>query len=159
MDSDREGNVRAVGPSKAQASRKEASLFKRKRRGEKEVEKTQGKGKERFSEVWEERKEEEGAVKTMVSLDEKGRKNVWRNFHVGTTKMGLVREHINPNVIEGRDGTIQLEELIDLGLVILSDNAWETGMTFLNNARNNLMDNFWSFKWIFHEIEGLKYMM
>ena len=73
--------------------------------------------------------------------------------------MGLVGEHINPEVLKGRDGKIQLEELIDPSLVILSDNGRETSMNFLNNARNSLVDNFGSIKWIFHEIEEIKFKL
>ena len=38
------------------------------------------------SEALEERKEEDGLVKTTVSLDEKGRKIAWRNFHASSKK-------------------------------------------------------------------------
>ena len=44
-------------------------------------------------------------------------------------------------------------------LVILSDNVSEMGMNLLNNAHKNMVDNFWSIKWIFHEIEDIKIRM
>lgn len=154
---DKEGNVKEVGTNKAQVRKKDDSLVKRKRGGEKEEEKALGKGKEINIEAQKERKEEDGSSKTTITLDAKGRKNTWRNFHSGTAKMGLVREHIHLKVLEERDGKIQLEELIDPTLVILSDNMKEMGMNLLNNAHNNLVDNFWSIKWIFHEIEEIKF--
>ena len=59
----------------------------------------------------------------------------------------------------GSDGRIHLEELIDPTLVILSDNTREMGMNLLKNARNSMVDNFWSIKWIFHEIKEIKLRM
>ena len=41
-----------------------------------------------------------------------------------------------------------MEEVIDLVMVAITDNARETGMNFLNNARNGMIDNFMSIKWI-----------
>ena len=73
--------------------------------------------------------------------------------------MGLVREHIHSEVLEGRDGKIQLEKLIEPTLVILSDNTREMGMNLLNNAHNSLLEKIWSIKWIFHEIEEIKFRM
>lgn len=70
--------------------------------------------------------------------------------------MGIVRETIQPKVLEGDDGKIHLEELIDLTMVVLSNNAREVGMNLLNNARNSMVDNFRSIKWIFHETGELK---
>lgn len=70
--------------------------------------------------------------------------------------MGIVRETIQPKALEGDDGKIHLEELIDLTMVVLSDNAREMGMNLLNNAHNSMVDNFRSIKWIFHETEELK---
>ena len=48
------------------------------------------------------------------------------------------------------------DELLDSTLLVLSDNARETGFNFLNNAKNNLIDNLCSIKWLFQEIETLK---
>lgn len=96
--------MREEGTSNAQGSRKVEILVKRKRGGEKEPERVHRKGKESTSEALEERNKVEGLVNTTVSLDAKGRKFYWRNFHASMRKMGLVREHINPKVLEGRDG-------------------------------------------------------
>lgn len=52
-----------------------------------------------------------------------------------------------------------MEELINPALVILSDSAQEMGMNLLNNARNSLVENFWSIKRIFHEIEEIKFRL
>lgn len=140
MEMDEEGNVKEVGTSKAQESRKDESLTKRRRGGDKEVEKAHGKGTKtklrkrvKRNMVWK---------KNIVTLGAKGKKNAWRNFQTSIAKMGLVREHIYLEVVEGRDGRIQLEELSDLALVILSDNMREMGMNLLNNTCNNMLDNF-----------------
>ena len=73
--------------------------------------------------------------------------------------MGIGRETIQPKVLEGDDGKIYLEELSDLTMVVLNDNAREVGMNLLNNAHNNMVDNFRSIKWIFHETKELKYRL
>lgn len=49
-----------------------------------------------------------------------------------------------------------MKELIDLALVAISDNAREMGMNLLNNAKNSMIDNFCSIKWLFHELEEVK---
>ena len=41
--------------------------------------------------------------------------------------MRIVRETIQPKVLEGDDGKIHLEELIDPKMVVLNDNAREVG--------------------------------
>ena len=35
-----------------------------------------------------------------------------------------------------------MEELVDPAMVAITDNARETGMNFLNNGRNSMIDNF-----------------
>ena len=47
-----------------------------------------------------------------------------------------------PQILEEKEGKIKLDELIDLALVTIIDNAREVGMNFLNNARNNRADDF-----------------
>ena len=54
---------------------------------------------------------------------------------------------------------MQLEELIEPELVAITKNAREVGMNLLNNAKNNMIDNFRSIKWIFHELEEVKERM
>ena len=49
-----------------------------------------------------------------------------------------------------------LEELIDLAIVAIADNAREIGMNLLNNACNSMIDNFRSIKWLYHELEEVK---
>ena len=71
-------------------------------------------------------------------------------------KMGIVRELMNFQVMEENDGKAHFDELIDLSLVVISNNARETGLNLLNNAKKIMIDNFWSIKWLFHEIEDLK---
>ncbi len=36
------------------------------------------------------------------------------------------------------------------------DNTRQIGMNFLNNARNSMIDNFGSIKWLYHELEEFK---
>ena len=71
-------------------------------------------------------------------------------------KMQIVRELMNLQVMEDNDGKSHFDELIDPTLVVISNNARETGLNLLNNAKNNMIDNFRSIKWLFHEIEDLK---
>ena len=52
-----------------------------------------------------------------------------------------------------------MEELIDLAMVVITNNAREIGMNFLNNARNSMIDNFRSIKWLYHELEEVKERM
>ena len=75
---------------------------------------------------------------------------------MNTTKMGIVRELMNLQVMEDNDGKAHFDELIDLALVVISDNVRETRLNLLNNEKDNMLDNFWSIKWLFHEIEDLK---
>ena len=49
-----------------------------------------------------------------------------------------------------------MEQLIDPVLVAISDNACEPNLDLLNNAKNGMIDNFHSIKWLFHELEDLK---
>ena len=63
-----------------------------------------------------------------------------------------MREAMNPQILEGKKGKLQMEELIDLAMVAITDNARESGMNFLNNARNSMIDNFRSIKWLYHEL-------
>ena len=44
-----------------------------------------------------------------------------------------------------------MEDLIDPTMVAITNNARETNMNFLNNARNSMIDNFRSIKWLYHE--------
>ena len=79
-----------------------------------------------------------------------------RNFNVRTSKMGIVREAMNPQILEEKQGQLQFKDLIDPTMVAIIDNAREIGMNFLNNARNNMIDNFRSIKWLYHELEEFK---
>lgn len=49
-----------------------------------------------------------------------------------------------------------MEDLIDPTLVVISDKARETGMDLLNNAKNSMVDNFCSIKWLFYELEEVR---
>ena len=49
-----------------------------------------------------------------------------------------------------------MEDLIDLAMVAIMDNARETSMSFLNNTRNSMIDNFRSIKWLYHELEEFR---
>ena len=54
---------------------------------------------------------------------------------------------------------IHFDELIEPTVVAILDNAREIGLNILNNAKKNMIDNFLSIKWLFHEIEELKEKM
>ena len=94
------------------------------------------------------------------SVTSKDRKVVWRNFDSITANMGIQRELIRTQVKENEEGRIQLEELIDPALVILSDITKEhLDMDVLNNVKNSMVDSYQTTKWIFHEILDLKHRM
>ena len=53
-----------------------------------------------------------------------------------------------------------MEELIEPALVILSDITKEhPNMDVLNNAKNSMVDSYYTTKWLFHEILDLKHIM
>lgn len=88
----------------------------------------------------------------------KDRRVVWRNFDNSKANFGIKREIIRTQVRENEEGRIQLEELIDPALVILSDIARENPeMDVLNNAKNSAVDSYRTTKWIYHEILELKH--
>ena len=70
--------------------------------------------------------------------------------------MGIFKETMNPQILMETQDEPRLEELIDPTIVAISDRARETGMNLLNNARNSMIDNFRSIKWLFHELEEVK---
>lgn len=80
----------------------------------------------------------------------------WKTFNPNTSNLGIVREPINLHVLQEKAGDLQMEELIDLALMVISDKAREFKMDLLNNAKNSLVDNFWSIKWILHELKDIK---
>ena len=84
------------------------------------------------------------------------KRKAWENFNVRTSKMGIFREAMNPQILMENQDEPRLEELIDSAIVAISDRARETGMNLLNNARNSMIDNFRSIKWLFHELEEVK---
>ena len=71
-------------------------------------------------------------------------------------RLGIVREPVNIQVLGDLDGRTHYDELIDLALLVVSDNVHETEFNFLNNVKNSLIDNFCAIKWLFQEIEALK---
>jgi hypothetical protein len=62
-------------------------------------------------------------------------------------------------VLQEKIGELKMDELIDPALVVISNKAREFGMDLLNNAKNSMVDNFRSIKWIYHELEELKLKM
>ena len=70
--------------------------------------------------------------------------------------MGIFRETMNPQILVDNQEDPRLEELIDPTIVAITDRARETGMNLLNNARNSMIENFCSIKWLFHELEEVK---
>ena len=92
----------------------------------------------------------EGEVKV------KNRRKAWKNFNARSATMGIYREVMNPQFLVDDLEQPKLNELIDPAIVAISDNARETGMNLLNNARNSMIDNFRSIKWLFHELEDVR---
>ena len=86
----------------------------------------------------------------------KNKRRAWRNFNTNTVKMLIFRELMNIQVMEDNDGKAHFDELIDPNLVIIYNSVWETRFNLLKNAKNNMIEKFWSIKWLFHEIEDLK---
>ena len=70
--------------------------------------------------------------------------------------MGIYREAMNPQILVEDREQPRLNEVIDPTIVAISDNARETGMNLLNNARNSMINNFRSIKWLFHELEDVR---
>ena len=83
-------------------------------------------------------------------------RRAWRNFNIDNARLGIVREPVNIQVLGDLDDRTHYDELIDPALLVFSHNVRETRFNFLNNAKNNLIDNFYSIKWLFQEIEALK---
>ena len=86
----------------------------------------------------------------------KNRRKTWRNFNAKTVKMGIVRESMNPQILEDKEGNFHMEDLIDPTLVFISYNERKFGLNLLNNAKNSMIDNFHSIKWLFHELDQIK---
>ena len=99
---------------------------------------------------------EESVGNTEGEVRVEDRRKAWRNFKVRTTKMGIFREAMNPQILVDNQEKPRLEELIDPTIVSITDRARETGMNLLNNARNGMIDNFRSIKWLFHELDDVK---
>ena len=70
--------------------------------------------------------------------------------------MGVYKEAMNPQILVDDLEQPRLNEVIDPTILAISDNARETGMNLLNNARNSMIDNFRSIKWLFHELEDVR---
>ncbi len=64
--------------------------------------------------------------------------------------MGIFREVMNPQILVDNLEEPRLNELIDLAILAILDNAKEIGMNLLNNAHSSMIDNFRSIKWLFH---------
>ena len=85
----------------------------------------------------------------------KNKRRAWRKFNGDKANLGIVREPVKLQVLENLDSSTHYDELIDPTLLVLSENVRETSFNFLNNAKNSLIDNFRSMKWLFQEIEAL----
>lgn len=94
--------------------------------------------------------EEEGEVQV------KNRRRAWKFFNVRTTTMGISRESMNPQILVDNLEQPRLNEIIDPAILAILDNARETRMNLLNNARNSMIDNFRSIKSFFHELEEVR---
>lgn len=82
----------------------------------------------------------------------KNKRRAWRNFNMDSVSMGIVREPTKIQVLGDLDSSTHYDELVDLTLLVLFDNVREMGFNFLNNAKNNLIDNFSSIKWLFRKL-------
>ena len=71
-------------------------------------------------------------------------------------RLGIVREPVNIQVLGDLDSRTHYNKLIDPALLVISKNVHEPSFNFLNNAKNSLIDNFCSIKWLFQEIEAPK---
>lgn len=101
--------------------------------------------------------EDKNQSKGEYHRDDSGKgKKVWRNFNMNTMQMGIIMADVNPKILEDKDSRIQKEDLIDPALVILSDKAREMELNLLNNIKKSMLDQFRSFKWLFHEPGDLK---
>ena len=89
-------------------------------------------------------------------MQAKNRRKACRNFNVRTATLGVYREAMNPQILVDDLEQPRLNELIDPTILAITDNARETGMNLLNNARNSMIDNFRSIKWLFHELEEVR---
>ena len=103
-----------------------------------------------------EEQKEESAGNAEGEVQVEDRRKAWKNFKVKTTKMGIFREAMNPQILVDNQEEPRLEELIDPAIVAITDRARETWMNLLNNAHNSMIDNFHSIKWLFHELEEVK---
>lgn len=65
-------------------------------------------------------------------------------------RLGIARGEIDFKVGEVELGKVDVQALIDPSMIILSDNRKEGDMDLLNIAKNSLMDNFRTIKWLFH---------
>ena len=61
----------------------------------------------------EKEKLEEGSSEVVL----KDRHMAWKNFNAKTYKMGIVREVMNPQILQDKEGKVQLEDIIELALV------------------------------------------
>ena len=100
--------------------------------------------------------EENDNLGQMGEVQVKNRRKAWKNFNVRTATMGIYREAMNPQILVDDLEQPRLNESIDPAIVAISDNARESGMNLLNNARSSMIDNFRSIKWLFHELEDVR---
>ena len=104
--------------------------------------------------------EEVGTSTYRCSIIGKDRKVVWRNFNHSKANLGIKREIICTQVRENEEGRIQIEELIDPSLIILSDISRDNlEMDVLNNAKNSIVDSYKTTKWLYHKILDLKHRL
>ena len=89
-------------------------------------------------------------------VSKKNKRREWSKSNKNFTRVGKMREPVKIQVCGDLDGRINFDELIEPALVVFSDSVHVSDFNFLNNAKNNMIDNFWSIKWLFQEIEILK---
>lgn len=62
-------------------------------------------------------------VERSGEVERKNKRRAWRNFNMDTTRLGIVREPVNIQVLEDLDGITHYDELIDPAILVIYDNT------------------------------------
>ena len=65
------------------------------------------------------------------------RVTTWKNMSMDNIRLGIAREKVNLQIHEDLIGKIELQKLIDLAMLIMSDFRKEKFFDVLNNAKNS----------------------
>lgn len=86
-------------------------------------------------------------------------KNVWRNIDMSTVKLGISRDNMKLVVKCEESGNVDLKELIDPSMLILSYFSKEPQMDVLLTTRSSLLNNFKAITGFFHKINDINDQM